>query len=56
MKVRGDDKPDFVLVHGMGDDKSGFYKPLDFLSRRPLILPDCRVTVKMKEKKDLITP
>jgi hypothetical protein len=26
MKVRGDDKPDFVLVHGMGDDKSGFYK------------------------------
>jgi hypothetical protein len=31
MKVKEDDKPDFVLVHGMGDDKSGFYKPLDFI-------------------------
>jgi pimeloyl-ACP methyl ester carboxylesterase len=36
-----DDKPDFVLVHGMGDDKSSFLQTARFLSEDyHLILPD----------------
>ncbi len=36
-----DDKPDFVLLHGMGDDKSSFLQTAKFLSEDyHLILPD----------------
>ena len=36
-----DDKPDFVLLHGMGDDKSSFLQTAKFLSENyHLILPD----------------